>query len=392
MIIPSKFVSFFKIDGKPIPPPVMTKEKREEMIRFREKAVLIENNLQIKRAAELEAKNEGELRLLRKFEALQRSPNQALNFQWSEAESESTIDNEYLRVSNLYRQPLSRKSVGMPLTLSSHLQKSDIFIYDIGTNTLSNSCNEEDISKLSPSISCSSIISMISNVTSTQNSNISPVPATAPTEDHDEESKSTKLSAEAPLCRSKSFTLERPSTVLLKHMDHQRTVQRRKSTATNDINEYKAKKVGKIPAKMSTSTGTMSSLRNKKSPYESKSTKMIRKKVPSSSKLIGNLSLDPLRNVEEIHRQKFLDLLKRQKEEQKALQQHFELQQQLLMDEITKINNESKVLTKSPVTDSMSPTFRKSHSDCSELKKKSPIRRLIKSFSPDISAKRVNFS
>lgn len=388
----NNFVSYFKIDGKPIPPPVMTIEKREEMKRLRERAVLIESNIKRRKEAELKSNSEADLNLQRKLSTLERTPNQTLSLQCSEDDSESTTDNEYLRVSNLYRQPLVKKDVHMPSSASSaqfslaHLQKSDTFIYDVVTNTLTNSCNDEDYNELSRSTSNSSIISMISNTTSAQNSvptpTISPPPST-PTKDHDDKSNSIKFSADSPLNRSKSFTLERPSTVLLKHINLLKTVQRRKSTATTDIVEYKAKKIARSSVQASASSGNMPGLRNRKSPYETRTTKINRKKVLSSSKAV-----DPLKNVEETHRQKFLDLLKTQKEEQEAMQKYFEDQQQRLIDELNKVTVASKVVIKSSPTNSEnSPAFRKSHSDCSELQKKIPRKKVFKSLSPDISSK-----
>lgn len=198
-------------------------------------------------------------------------------------------------------------------------------------------------------------------------------------EDIVEPQPTTKNSSENPLIRSSSFTLESPSTALLQHINRQNTVQRRKSTATNDTIESKAKKVTKSPLMVSASAGNMG-LRGKRSPYESRSSKITRKKVSNLSKCrnTSKTSVDPLKNVEESHRQKFLELLKKQKEEQRELQKNFEIQQQRLMDELTKEMCANKLVSKSPVSEvESSPTFRKSYSDSSEIEKKTPPRRKL---------------
>lgn len=376
MISSNKFVSYFQIEGKPILPPVMTNEKREEMIKYKEEAILIENNLKSKEAA----KEEAGLSRTSKINILQRSPNQILNLHCSEAESESTIDNEYLRVSNLYRHPIVG-SVSIPSRLSTsqlslnQLQKSDTFIYDIVSNTLTNSCNYQDFTDVNRSISSSSLVSMMSNTTSTQNVNSS-LANDIPTKDIDGMSNSTKLSEGNPLIRTKSYTLERPSTVLLQHINRQKTVARRKSNSTNEIAEYKAKKLLRVPIPTSASSGNVSALRSRKSPYETRVAKINRKKVLSSSNSKGNICLDPLRNIEETHQQKFLDLLKQQEIEQKALQKHFEFEQQMLMEKLSKVS----IVKKKDLQPSKA--FHKSHSDCSELQNKIPVRKVFKSFSP----------
>ncbi|KAL5275111.1 CCP110 family protein [Megaselia abdita] len=388
------YKSLFKIQGKSILPPLMTVEKRIEISKYRQQAIIIENKMNEQKTAKLRT----EKNIINKCSSLQRSPNQALNFQCSEADSESTVDNEYLRVSNMYRKPFVKKDRNMQLNLSPavNLQKSDTFIYDVTSNTLTNSFNDED--DIKQSTSSSSIVSMISNITSTQNSNNISIPTihiNPPTpivlnKDLNENSTETKNYVESPLIRSNSFTLDSPSTVLLQHINRQQSAQRRKSTATNDTIESKAKKVTKSPLVVSASIGNISSIRSKRSPYDSRSIKVNRKKVVSLTKTrsscrSGSLSLDPLKHVEESHRQRFVELLKKQKEAQTKLQKNFEIQQQLLMDELTKGMFVNKLqATKSPVSDvESSPTFRKSYSDSSELEKKTPRRKLFASKSPD---------
>lgn len=368
----------------------MTKEKRVEMIKYREKAVQIEASIRNKNNTNLQMKN-----------ALKSSPNQAVNF--SEADSESTVD-EYLKVSNLYRHPLAKKNrSNMQLDLSLEYLKNDT--YDVSANTSTIALTDEDEMEKKRSSSSSSIISMISNITSAQNPNTISIPTieiNPPTpnvlnKELNEIAKSTKSTSKSPLIRSNSFTLESPSTVLLQHINRQqKTVQRKQSTATNDTIESKAKKVA--PLKVSASNGNISSLRNKRSPYDSRSIKINRKKAGSLSKIRisskGTVSSDPLKNVEETHRQKFIELLKKQKEEQKELQKHFEIQQQLLINELTEGMTAPKLVTESPVSEfESSPPFRKSYSDSSEPEKKTPRRKLFAS-SPDnniVAKRKVSF-
>lgn len=372
----------------------MTKERREEMKTYREKAIHVENCIKSKKAAQKSQENSNH-----KLSSLQRSPSQALSMQCSEADSESTMDNEYLRVSNLYRQPNAKKDRNLQLDLSPvQLQKSETFVFDVVRNTLTNSFTEEE-EDLKRSTSSSSIISMVSNnINSTQNSisvptiEINPPTPSAFKKDIDIDEGATSN----PLIRSNSFTLESPSTVLLQHIHRQKNVQRRKSTATNDTIESKAKKVTRSPLMVSASIGNMS-LRGKRSPYDSRSIKINRKKVVSLSKCRSSsktaVPIDPLKNVEETHRQKFMELLKKQKEEQRELQKNFEVQQQLLMEELTKEMGANKLAKKSPVSEiDSSPTFRKSYSDSSELDKKTPRRKLFP-YSPEntVVKRRVSF-
>lgn len=370
----------------------MTKSKREEMTKYRNEAVLIENTIKQKKVAEQSKFN--------KFEA----------------DSESTVDNDYLRVSNLYRQPIAKKNRNMQLDLSTNnlsssanLQKSDTFIYDVVSNTLTNSLKTPsesltDEEELKQSTSSSSIISMISNlnITSVDSNTISPIPTIeinppTPSVLKKDLSEYSKPAVEIPLIRSNSFTLESPSTVqLLQQIKRQKNVQRRKSTATNDTIESKAKKVTKSPLMISASIGNMS-LRGKRSPYDSRTIKINRKKVVSLSKIRTSskvtIPLDPLKNVEETHRQKFMELLQKQKQEQKELQNNFEIQQKLLMEELTKEISSNKLVIKSPISVESSPTFRKSYSDSSELEKKTPRRKLFACSSPDntLVKRRVSF-
>lgn len=368
----------------------MTKEKREEMFKYRNEAVRIE--IKIKKKID-NCRNIT-------MQTLNCKPptNETLNLQCSEADSESTID-EYLRVSNLYRQPFAKKNRNMQLNLSNNhpssanLTKTDTFIYDVVSNTLTNSVFDEN--NLKRSTSRSSIISLVSNITTAPNSNALSIPTikiNPPNPDEvkcDENSKSIKCSSEnTSLIRSNSFTLPSPSTVLLQHIDRQKNQQRRISTATNDTIESKAKKVTKSSMKSLVSIGNISSHRGKKSPYDSKTIKNNRKKTVSLSKCRisskGTVSLDKLNNVEESHRQRFMELLKKQQEEQKELQTNFEIQQQLFIDELSNVTIANKSETKSPNSDvESSPTFRKSYSDSSEFEKKKPRRKLFETSSPD---------
>lgn len=146
------------------------------MSNYRRQAILLENALKERKSLELLARSEANQSLQSKMDSLQRSPSQALNLQGgSEADSEATVENDYLKVSNLYRQPHAKKDRNMQLDLSplhltsvtaANLQQSDIYIYDVVANTLTNSLTEEEDgeedAKRSTS-SSNSVISMISN-------------------------------------------------------------------------------------------------------------------------------------------------------------------------------------------------------------------------------------
>lgn len=373
----------------------MTNEKRAEMTKYREKAIKIEHKLKKKEAAK-------EVDLLQ-MRTLQK---QVLNFHCSEVDSESTVDNDYLKVSNLNHQSTEKKDRTMlkQLDLSAaDLQKlSDTFIYNTLESKLKSSFTDEDDVEIKRSTSSSSITSMISNVTSVLNSkntvSIPTIEIDPPTPigmnknliENSDSKKNNKLGN--PLIRSNSFTLESPSTALLHH--HKKTAQKKKSTATNDTIESTAKKV--TPLKVLALQGNKSSLHsNKRSPYESRSTKMNRKKTVLLSKTRfpskGLISIDALRNIEEGHREKLVDLFKKQKEEQKELQTKFESQQQLLINELTKEMTEQRFDAKSPNSKfEASPPYRKSYSDYSEFEKKTPRRKLFASSSPD-NQRRVSF-
>lgn len=364
----------------------MTNEKRAEMSKYKEKAIAIEHNAKKKESA----KEVGLLQM--------RTLKQVSNLQYSEGDSESTVDNDYLRISNLNSSEKKNRTMLKQLDLSSvHLQKlSDTFIY----NKLTSSFTDDDDIEIKKSSSSSSIISIISNVTSAQNSknnisipiiDIDPQTPIGINKNLDEKSDSTKSNKLInPLVRSNSFTLESPSTVLLQY--HKKTAQIKKSTATNDTIESNAKKV--TPHRVLASQDNTSTLHNnKRSPYESRSTKINRKKRVLLSKTRfppkGLIRRDPLKDIEETHREIFLELFKKQKEEQRELQQKFEVQQQLLINEFTK-EMPGKKSPNSGLVASPSPLFRKTYSDSSEFEKKTPRRKLFASSSPD-NHRRVSF-
>lgn len=351
----------------------MTKEKRAEMKIYRDKAVEIENKL--KRKKTLIEANFVEKTL-----------------QCNEA------GNEYIKASVINNQNIYGKkdrTLLPQLDLSTENQEKigGNFICEALANAFTNSSIKED-EHSQGSISDSSIISNIT-LTKDSKSDIS-IPAIiidspTPTELKQETNLNSELKrndVERTLIRSNSFTLENPSNVLLQHIRRQKTAQRKKSTVTNDTIESKAKQV-----MVSDSNANVPSICNKRSPYDSKYMRINRKKVVSLCKARfspkGAFSMNTLKYVEETHRQKFIDLLKSQKEEHKKLQENFEIQQELLITKFIKEMTANKLSSRSSASDlEMSPLSCKSHSDVSETEKKTPRRKLFESPSDNTTAKR----
>ncbi|XP_055844479.1 rho GTPase-activating protein gacF [Episyrphus balteatus] len=400
----SKYISIYKIDGIPILPPLMTPEKRRQMLAFKELAIQLENarkkqhNFVVNKQSTITTTTTG---------LDQSSSCNLLRHGHSHIPQPSQTPRKQQKQNNSNEASTSTASTSKRERLDK-LRKTDTLVYDNRANsiilTLEGFEDDADFqsmvlerppkldqneNKISPDVP-KSLSPTKDESTSPQNP-IKPQPYAAfipipsicvnpPTPSVQNNpicstttskrlcgSPTLKADIESNLIRSNSFTLDGPSSALLEHIKNQKL---KKSTATQDTVESKAKRVQKVeatkPKAKSPSSPSLNHFTNntiifraKRSPYEMKpssKTKLGRKhkivkpittpkKPNSNSSDISTIStmtppqstsnLDLLKDIEEQHRARFIELVRQQQIEQKRLQKEFETQQKLLLEQLS---------------------------------------------------------
>lgn len=393
-----KYVSVFKIDGVPILPPLMTSEKRRQMLVFKELAIQLEN---ARKKQHIPNKLDQQCNLLRHGHSHipQPSPSPSRK-QFYESSSSKAVSKrekiEKLRKTDTLVYDNRANSIILTLEgfeeetdfQSMVLERSQPKKLDQNDNKIS-----LDVPKSSPTKSDASIPNAPSKpqpyaafipipsicvnppTPSVQNN---PICGVSTPSKRLCNSPTLKAEIESNLIRSNSFTLDGPSSALLEHIKNQKM---KKSTATQDTVESKAKRVQKVEVKSKAKSPSSPSLnhftnntiifRSKRSPYEMKpssKTKLGRKHkivkpVVSAGAAYGanttssrkpnqiaalpstpfstmtppqsTSNLDLLKDIEEQHRAKFIELVRQQQIEQKRLQKEFETQQKLLLEQLS---------------------------------------------------------
>ncbi|XP_055914314.1 uncharacterized protein LOC129947679 isoform X2 [Eupeodes corollae] len=385
-----KYVSVYKIDGIPILPPLMTSEKSRHMLVYKELAIQLEN-------ARKKQQNLGKpsigldqsCNLLRHGHSHIPQPSPTPRKQLSEAStSANAVPTSSASASKRERVEKLRKTDTLVydnransiiLTLEGFEEETDFQSMvlerppklDQNDNKISpdvpKSPNQNDLSpqnpvKPQPYAAFIPIPSICVNppTPSVQNN---PICSTTPSKRLCA-SPTLKPDIESSLIRSNSFILDGPSSALLEHIKNQKL---KKSTATQDTVESKAKRVQKVEAKPKAKSPTSTSLshftnntvifRAKRSPYElkpSSKAKLTRKhkiakpvttpKKPINASDLSLISMTPpqstsnldlLKDFEEQHRARFIELVRQQQIEQKRLQKEFEIQQKLLLEQLS---------------------------------------------------------
>lgn len=389
-----KYVSIYKIDGIPILPPLMTPEKRRQMLIFKELAIQLENARK-KQQNHRKQNDQSSCNLLRHGHSHIPQPSQTPRKQLTEASTSKRERMDKLRKTDTL--VYDNRANSIILTLEGFEEETDFqsMVLERPKSHHDQQKLDQNDNKISPDVSKSSFGSPTKDESSpspsqnpakpqpyaafipipsicvnppTPSVQNNPICATTTPSKRLCNSPTLKADIESNLIRSNSFTLDGPSSALLEHIKNQKI---KKSTATQDTVESKAKRVQKVEVKPKAKSPSSPSLnhfanntvlfRSKRSPYEMKpssKTKLGRKHkiikpiiTNSTSKKAHNQAelssaiamtppqstsnLDLLKDIEEQHRARFIELVRQQQIEQKRLQKEFEAQQKQLLEQLS---------------------------------------------------------